>query len=404
MLFDTIPLGAAILAWFTLMAVAPIRRPRPLASLAWVSSSTVNEAPVVFIAIVGLSVVPELLDHGGSSVGGQIGLALNVLTIVGLAVVTRRALGTRRSLIGAFDSTFGREWRFRLDPGLVSRLGRRWPTVRSLVAPWPIRPRSVERVADIPYGHDVQFGRNGTDSLLDVYRHRSHPTGAPTLVHLHGGRFRGGNKSREARALLHHLASRGWTCISANYRLARTPGDGFPGHLIDVKRVLAWARAHADEHGIAPNTIVLCGSSAGAHLTAMAALTANDRALQPGFEQADTSMAAAVCFYGYYGALGNADGPPSTPLAHDAADAPPFLILHGSNDTYTPVEGARMLADHLDTRSSNRVVVAELPGAQHSFDIVRSPRFDAVIDAVEVFGLLNFGRDQPVDAYPRAEE
>ena len=63
-------------------------------------------------------------------------------------------------------------------------------------------------------------------NLLDLYRHRSRPSGCPTLVYLHGGAFRSGRKNREARPLLYRLASQGWVCISANYRLS--PAARFP--------------------------------------------------------------------------------------------------------------------------------------------------------------------------------
>ena len=33
-------------------------------------------------------------------------------------------------------------------------------------------------------------------------------------------------------------------CVSANYRLR--PAAGFPEHLIDAKKVIAWVRKHAD--------------------------------------------------------------------------------------------------------------------------------------------------------------
>ena len=69
----------------------------------------------------------------------------------------------------------------------------------------------MERVADIRYGDAGRW------NLLDVYRHRSRPSGCPTLVYFHGGAFR--RKSREARPLLSRLASQGWVCVSANYRL-----------------------------------------------------------------------------------------------------------------------------------------------------------------------------------------
>ncbi len=47
----------------------------------------------------------------------------------------------------------------------------------------------------------------------------------------------------------------------------------------------------------------VAGSSAGAHLAASAALTPRAPAFQPGFEDADTSVTAAICLYGYYGAV-----------------------------------------------------------------------------------------------------
>ena len=65
--------------------------------------------------------------------------------------------------------------------------------------------------------------------------------------------------------------------------------------------MLAWVREHGPEYGADPNVVFVAGSSAGGHLASMAALTANDRSLQPGFEHADTSVTAAVSLYGYYG-------------------------------------------------------------------------------------------------------
>ena len=243
-----------------------------------------------------------------------------------------------------------------VDRALADALGTRWrterrrlPWARILLLPWPFRPRDVERVANVAYGDA------GNDNLLDVYRHRSRPSGAPTLVYFHGGYFRWGKKNFEARPLVHRLARQGWTCIGANYHLSPTPAEGFPDHLVDVKKVIAWVRAHGHEYGADPDTIVMAGSSAGAHLTAMAALTANDPTYQPGFEAVDTSIAAGIGLYGYYGQL--SDDPATTPLSHVRPDTPPFFVLHGDQDTFTPVEGARALVDALrgDIREPGRV-------------------------------------------------
>jgi acetyl esterase/lipase len=367
---SAMPWGGLLLAWCAAMAVAPIRRPRSLAVVSWICAMAPNELPFVFIAIVVASTTPDLVDGGLASPADWASLAVMCVTVGLLLIAARRAFTTRRTVNEALAALGAR--------GRAERR-RRLPWMRILLLPWPFRPRDVERVADIPYGPD------GASNLLDVFRHRSHPSPAPTLIYFHGGRFRHGRKNWEARPLLHHLARQGWTCISANYHLTRDPAAGFPRHLVDVKRVIAWARTHGREHGIDADTIFLAGSSAGAHLTAMAALTANDPRFQPGFETVDTSVVAGVGLYGYYGPLGGNEDPPTTPLAYLEPDTPPMFIVHGDNDTYTPVEGARGLVNGLRSTSPNVVVYAELRGAQHSFDMFHSIRFEMVVDAIEAF-------------------
>jgi acetyl esterase/lipase len=76
---------------------------------------------------------------------------------------------------------------------------------------------------------------------------------------------------------------------------------------------------------------------------------------------------------------------PSSPLAYVGSDVPPFFVAHGDQDTLAPVEGARVFAERLRSTSPNRVVYAELPGAQHTFDLFHSLRFETVIYAIEAF-------------------
>ena len=374
----TIPWGSLFFAWCTLMAVVPLRRPRRLAMISWISSAVPNEVPYLFLYIVVGSAVPTIVGDQFDGPGSWISLAVALLTSAGLIVVARRALMAGPVVDRALVDGLGRGWRDQLDPALADGLRRHLPWPRILFVPWMFGRHDVERVANVAYGDD------GPSTLLDVYRHRSHPTGAPTLVYLHGGGFHWGRKNREARPLLYHLASHGWTCISANYYLANPPADAFPRNLIDVKKLIAWIRTQGPEYGADPDAIFLTGASAGAHLAATAALTTNDPTFQPGFEDADTSIAGGIGLYGYYGSLGGNEHPPTTPLAYDG-DAPPFFVVHGDQDTYTPAEGARALVEHLRAVSSNPVLYAELPGGQHSFDLFHSVRFETVIDAIEAF-------------------
>ena len=117
-------------------------------------------------------------------------------------------------------------------------------------------------------------------------------------MQIHGGGWVIGDKREQGLPLLNHMAAQGWVGFNVNYRLS--PGVAFPDHLIDLKRGLTWIKEHADEYGIDPDFVCVTGGSAGGHLTALMGLTANDPAYQPGFESADTSVAAAVPFYGIY--------------------------------------------------------------------------------------------------------
>jgi hypothetical protein len=105
---------------------------------------------------------------------------------------------------------------------------------------------------------------------------------------------------------------------------------------------------------------------------------------QPGFDDADTSITAAIGLNGWYGGYYGQEDASSAP-AHVRPDAPPFFIAHGDHDTVAPVEVARYFAGRLAGVSTNPVVYAELPGAQHAFDLFGSLRFELVVDAIEAF-------------------
>jgi acetyl esterase/lipase len=208
---------------------------------------------------------------------------------------------------------------------------------------------------------------------------------------------------------MHHLASRGWVCFASNYRLS--PQATFPDQIVDVKRAIAWIREHAEEFGADPDFICITGGSAGGHLAALAALSPNDPAYQPGFEEADTRLSGCVPFYGVYdfldrqGIRRGAEMTPflegrvlkvspeanrelwenASPITRVSADAPPFLVIHGSHDSLVFVEEARHFVSSLREKSRNPVVYLELPGAQHAFDTFHSVRSSHAVHAVTSF-------------------
>ena len=274
---------------------------------------------------------------------------------------------------------------------------------RRVARPFKMRKHGVERLRNIAYGPA------GHRHTLDIYRRRDRRGPCPTLFQIHGGGWTIGQKDQQGLPLMYHLARRDWVCVAANYRLS--PRATFPDHLIDVKRALAWIKQHGAEYGADPDFVVVTGGSAGGHLAALVALTANDPEYQPGFEEVDTSVQACVPFYGVYdfldrhGVRGKATMAPfleklvmksspvtareawdkASPITRVHADAPPFFVIHGTHDSLAYVEDTRHFVSALRKVSRQPVVYAELPGAQHAFDIFHSTRSAHAVEAVTRF-------------------
>jgi len=371
------PLGylttVLVFGFCVLILLAPVSRSRLLGVASFWSGLLVNEQPHWFALILAASTGLAVAGGDIRSTAGWVVVAAGVLVFFGLLLLLIRADGSRSALRDAVSS---------LGEGAVGLLGGERSHTVSLLAPFAFGRRGVERIGDISYGP-----AGGKANLLDLYRPRGRNATGPTLIYLHGGRFRSGDKRREAQPIHYRLAGRGWTVISANYRL--NPEGQFPDYLIDLKRVIAWVRSEGHRHGADPGPLFLAGGSAGGHIAAMGGLTAGLTELQPGFEEADTSVSGVIGMYGYYGGLeppgsGPSPGIATSPRRHVGPESPPFLLIHGGHDSLVPARGARAMADRLRA-AGVPAAFAELPGAEHTFDLLRSVRIDNSIDAIEDF-------------------
>ena len=398
-------LAGAASALATANALRPFDRFGPGAAPSFAQGVPVSELPLhagAAQAAVGL-----LLARGGGLRGlsGLAGLGLSVASGAGLWRLYRDAQASAQVLEEALVEGLGAGYRDRITAPYA--LAPDVPlTRRSLVVPdVRARRRYVSRT-----GRDLSYGEAGRRNRLDVWRRADLPAdaGAPVLLQIHGGAWVMGQKQGQAHPLMAHLAERGWVCATINYRLS--PRATWPDQIVDVKRAIAWVRATIAAHGGDPGFLAVTGGSAGGHLTALAALTPNLPDYQPGFEDADTTVQAAVPFYGVYDFAGRpASANPglerllarsvfktsldddrarwelASPVSHVGPEAPPFFVLHGTNDTVVPVEAARDFVGRLRPVASAPVVYAELPRAQHAFDVLPSIRAHHTVHAVERF-------------------
>jgi acetyl esterase/lipase len=334
---------------------------------------------------------------------GALGVAAYAASTAGLVYAHRKAGEAGRVLEQALIDELGADYRKRITEPFAPR-----PEV-PLTRQQLLRPdmRSRKRYLS---ARNLSYGDAGRRNHLDIWKRADLPLDgkAPVLVQVHGGAWTVAMKEGQGEPLMAHLAERGWICVTANYRLS--PRATWPDHIVDVKKVLAWTKANIAEHGGDPDFVVITGGSAGGHLASLAALTPHVKEFQPGFEDVDTSVAAAVPFYGVYDFV-NRHGTSSaqmepfvskyvfktrmrddrarweqaSTISHVGPHAPPFFVLHGTNDSIVPVGQARTFVDELRKESVEPVVYAEIPGAQHAFEVMPSVRAHASVHAVERF-------------------
>lgn len=382
-------------SWFTLNAYRPARRGHLVGvsflaawftgELVWWHLAWQAVATLTFVALGALEAWPGWVALG-ITLGSWVGL-------VRLAVSARQAA-----------TVIERTLREGLSLPEDHPLRHRVP-MRQLVLPLYLRDRRVVRVKDVVYGPA------GRRNRLDVYRRRGPaPRGAPVLLQIHGGAWVVGDKGQQGLPLMLEMAAAGWVCVATNYRLS--PRAVWPDHLVDCKRALAWIREHAADYGGDPDLVFVTGGSAGGHLAAMTALTANEARYQAGFEAVDTRVRACVPVYGVYD-LATVFAPrgrgarvtdwfarsimgttvaqdrsrfeAASPIHNLRADAPPFFVVHGTADNLVPVVQAREFVAALRSVSRNPVLYAEIPGASHAFDVFHSVRTSATVHGVRVF-------------------
>ena len=181
------------------------------------------------------------------------------------------------------------------------------------------------------------------------------------------------------------MTSRGYAVAALNYRLM--PDHPFPAEVQDAKCAIRFLRAHAEEYHLRTDKIGIWGGSAGGHLASMVGLTEGEAEFEAG-EYLDQSsrVDAVVEMFGPTDLtlpmgwlqrllLRRAFGTdhPQAELLHRASpvnyiqlNAPPFLILHGEQDSAVPVEQAQVLYKNLvDVGNTATLIIVK--NANHNF-------------------------------------
>lgn len=388
----------------TFIAVSRGRRPPSFGALYFILALPVAELPLHHIALSAMVTALFAALGAFESWPGWAGLVLVIASWTALFVMHGRSLESQAAIDQGLQDTLGAHFFGDIRPEYAGRLKAGAP-----LPAWinPFRLHDRERVVVV---RNLAYGPAGRRNRLDVYHPREPAQRRPVLLQIHGGAWIFGRKDDQGLPLMDEMARQGWVCVAPNYRLS--PRATFPDHLVDCKLAIRWIRENIASYGGDPAFIAVTGGSAGGHLASLVALTANEPGYQPGFEDVDTSVVAAVPFYAPYDFLEHngvksedvhepgfverlvmksspreerLDWERASPIRRVHAGAPPFFVLHGSHDSLVWAENARRFVAALREVSPQPVAYAELPGAQHAFDLVQSIRCVHAVNGVAAF-------------------
>lgn len=192
----------------------------------------------------------------------------------------------------------------------------------------------------------------------------------PVVVFFYGGAWESGQR-KEYRFVGAELATRGILTIVADYRLY--PKVVFPAFVEDAALAVKWAQDHAMELGGNQKRLFVMGHSAGAYIAAM--LVLNRQYLRAA--NADPrAIAGLIGLSGPYDFLplksatlkkifGDPAPRTTQPIDFVTADAPPALLINGSDDTTVDPGNSRRFAAAF-TAAGCRVEQRVYPDVGHS--------------------------------------
>lgn len=152
------------------------------------------------------------------------------------------------------------------------------PADSRLLAPvqkWMKTPGFVFKDPDVDARSQIIPAFRDGEIELILLTPKKIPTLAPCLIDIHGGGFVFEGAHSHFRHALTYAKEAECVVVYVRYRLA--PKYPFPYPQEDCYAALCWVHDHADDLGIDPGRIGICGDSAGGTLTVTSCMMARDR-------------------------------------------------------------------------------------------------------------------------------
>ena len=246
---------------------------------------------------------------------------------------------------------------------------------------------------------------------LIVPKSRTNHPDCPAIVWICGGAYRVVNRAVWLPEMM-RFARAGYVVASIEYRTSNEAI--FPAQLIDVKSAVRFLRAHAKEFCVDPDRIYAMGESAGGTMASLLGVTGDQKEFDQGDHLDQSSAVQGVV--DYYGVVdlsdasaerdrmsaaanqsndvpyfafeeflgvgyGKAEAEKASAIRYISEKTPPFMILHGTEDTVVPMAQSEALYDALQ-KDGVPCKFAVVEGAAHGDDLFYQ---DEVTDLVISF-------------------
>jgi len=137
---------------------------------------------------------------------------------------------------------------------------------------------TITRGADIDGLHCEERyipSHNGDpDIRVRLYKPLNAPEKLPAMLYIHGGGYMLGNPEESANNIKKFIAAKPCVIVAPDYR--KSLNAPYPAAFNDCYDSMLWMNEHAEELGIIPDKVIVCGHSAGGGLTAAVTLKATD--------------------------------------------------------------------------------------------------------------------------------
>ncbi len=232
-------------------------------------------------------------------------------------------------------------------------------------------PRKGEKIY-----RDVLFASPQGHALhMDLYVPQTDKP-APVVLWIFGGSWKFGSKGYHVN--VRDLTRSGIAVASIQYRLSGTAP--YPAQLEDCQTAVQWLRVNGLKYGIDPQRIGVSGESAGGHLAALLGTIEGSPRIRAVFAlYPPTDLVTLGRKYASPDKPSDIDkllgGPiesklalaaEASPINHVSPASPPFLLIHGAQDTLVPLEESEKLQRKL-TRAHVEARLIVVPDKGHWF-------------------------------------